>query len=80
MIRFARFFGCFSLAVLSLSGCSTGTVFDTYPGAAAVLGLDEPDASVVWQRSSGGCGSRCRLGQLHLGTQTTVNAVVPESG
>ena len=43
MNRFTRFFGCFSLAVLSLSGCSTGTAFDTYPGAAAVLGLNKPD-------------------------------------
>ena len=43
MIRFTRSFGCFSLAVLSLSGCTTGTVFDTYPQAAAVLGFNKPD-------------------------------------
>jgi hypothetical protein len=43
MRHFARFFGCLSLAVLFLSGCTTGTAFDHYPGAASVLGFDKPE-------------------------------------
>jgi hypothetical protein len=39
MIYFSRFFlGCVVIAVLSLSGCSTGTAFDSYPGASTVIG------------------------------------------
>ena len=43
MIYFSRFsLGFVVIAALSFSGCSTGTAFDSYPGAAAIFGFSRP--------------------------------------
>ena len=46
MTCFSRFFlGCFAIALLSLSGCATGTAFDRYPGVAAAFGASKSEGA-----------------------------------